>query len=375
MKRLLQPITIRNLTLKNRIVFAPASLGRDPIAFYERLAKGGCGLIVMADLSVVPSMLSAPSLDNMRWEGTFRQILDVCHQYGCKVSAQLFHPEYDIDQMSNLYMQMKAHAIQPGKGLSPKQVREAMAASTLTYCDTLTAEQIGQILKAFEAAASRAEKLGFDMIQIHGDRLTGSFTSPLFNHRTDSYGIYSSFPLELVEAVRRGAPETPVDYKLTVRTRQPAYGRGGIALEQIPEFVHILEESGIDCFHVTLANHTATGDTIPDFRHPYFQDEGCFVELAREVRRCTDKPVCCVGKIHSPEMAERLCREGMDLIGMCRQLIADPNWPAKVRDGRTEEIVSCLYCNKNCVSALKSGSPVSCILWKKEEEQNDENTK
>ena len=200
------------------------------------------------------------------------------------------------------------------------------------------------------------------MIQIHGDRLTGSFTSPNFNHRTDEWGAWDRFALEAVRAVRRGAPVLPLDYKLTVRTEDPAYGRGGISMAQVPEFVRSLEEASIDCFHVSLANHTVTEDTIPPAKHPYFQGEACFSFLARLVKKHTEKPVCCVGKIQSPETAEALCEEGIELIGMCRQLIADPQWPEKVRTGRAGEITRCLYCNKKCVGALKTGQTVGCVL-------------
>ena len=162
--------------------------------------------------------------------------------------------------------------------------------------------------------------------------------------------------------MRRGAPALPLDYKLTVRTEDPAYGRGGISMAQVPEFVCSLEEASIDCFHVSLANHTVTEDTIPPAKHPYFQGEACFSFLARLVKKHTEKPVCCVGKIQSPETAEALCEEGIELIGMCRQLIADPQWPEKVRTGRAGEITRCLYCNKKCVGALKTGQTVGCVL-------------
>lgn len=356
MSHLFDPITIGNLTLKNRIVFAPASFGHDALSQYEKLAHGGCGMIVLADLSVVPSFMGAPGLDSMQHADYFRQIIDVCHRYDCKVSAQLFHPEYDVLQIRELYQLM-------GR-TEPQKVRTELSHSIETFCDTLTPDHIAEILIAFEIAANRAETIGFDMIQIHGDRLAGSFTSPHFNHRTDAYGDYRKFPVKLVSAIRKGALHLPLDYKLTIRTENPDYGRGGIAADQISEFVRLLENAGIDSFHVSLANHTTTGDTIPAADHPYFSQPACFSALALNVAQHTSKPVCCVGKIQNPETAEDLLTQGISLIGMCRQLIADPEWPEKILN-HNNNILKCTYCNQSCVGALKTGRTVGCILHKR----------
>lgn len=351
---LFTPVTIGAVTLKNRIVFAPSSFGPGGSLWYERIARGGCGMIVAADLSVVPSMFGGTALDSDESAAGLRQIVDTCHKYDCRIAAQLFHPEYDVLRIRELYRQKGRTA--------PQEVRAELNKSIKTFSDTISLRHIQEIFAAYESAARRAAALGFDLIQIHGDRLTGSFTSPLFNHRTDAYSAGIRFPLELVQAVRRGAPDTPIDYKLTIRMENPDYGRGGIALSQVPETVRSLEEASADSFHVTLANHTVTEDTIPGAAHPYFREEACFLPLAKAVKAVTDKPVCCVGKIHTPAVAEALCQEGIELVGMCRQLIADPDWPAKVMAGREDQIVSCLYCNKSCVGALKSGKTVSCVL-------------
>lgn len=362
MRRIFEPVTIGNVTLKNRIVFAPASFGLESVYRYEQLAMGGCSMIIIADLSVVPSLMGAPGLYSMQDAKLFQQIIKVCHRHGCKVSAQLFHPEYDVRRIREMYRALA--------DTEPQKVRQALRESVQNYCDVMEPEQIQTILTAFEAAARRAAEIGFDMIQIHGDRLAGSFTSPYFNHRKDIYQLFWEFPEKMVRAVRRGAPRLPLDYKLTVRMEDPDYGRGGISVDQIPEMVHRLELCGIDSFHVSLANHTQTDDTIPVAGHPQFSQEGCFAELALQVARCTDKPVCCVGKIQTSEAAEALCGRGIALIGMCRQLIADPAWPKKVEEGREDEVMHCLYCNQKCVGALKTGQSVGCVLHQEKEEES-----
>lgn len=91
MNKLFQPVQVGSLTLKNSIVFAPTSVGREGLDFYEKIAKGGASLIILPDISVIPSMLGAPSLGSLQYADYFRKVVEICHQYDCKVSVQLFH--------------------------------------------------------------------------------------------------------------------------------------------------------------------------------------------------------------------------------------------------------------------------------------------
>lgn len=362
MDKLFTPLQIRNLRLKNRIVFAPTSMGPVGAEAYEQIAAGGAGLIVMADLSVAPSMMGAPGLDSDRSLEEFGRIITLCHQYGCKVSAQLFHPEYDPVYIRGLYLKSRS-----GDGISPDEVRRLLAENTLEYCDKLTAEEVERMIQAFADAAERAGRAGFDMVQIHGDRLVGSFTSPLFNHRSDRFGSHVELPRQIVRAVRERMPELPVDYKLTIRMEKEKLGRGGISEAEVPEFVREMDRCGVDSYHVTLANHTDVENTIPRRNHRLLPGEGCFVGLAKLVKQYTDRPVCAVGKLQAPGTVRSVLEEGLDLAAMSRQLIADANWPEKVEKGRTDEIVYCRYCNQLCMGALRSGKPIGCILHRNAE--------
>ena len=210
MNKLFQPVQVGSLTLKNSIVFAPTSVGREGLDFYEKIAKGGASLIILPDISVIPSMLGAPSLGSLQYADYFRKVVEICHQYDCKVSVQLFHPEYDVDYIGSLYRQR-------GK-ISSDEVHRLLAENMMGYADTLTTEQADAIVEKFAAAARNAREVGVDMIQIHGDRLIGSFSSALFNHRTDRYAPHTAFAEAVVKAVRAAVPEMPLDYKLTIRT-------------------------------------------------------------------------------------------------------------------------------------------------------------
>lgn len=177
----------------------------------------------------------------------------------------------------------------------------------------------------------------------------------------------------MVKAVRAAVPEMPLDYKLTIRTEEPKLGRGGALISEVPEFVEVLEAAGVDAFHVAIANHSNIRDTIPAANHPLLQGEGCFTHLGRAVLTMARKPVCIVGKLQHTDAMEALLEEGFAMVGMSRQLVADPEWPNKVQSGQTDSIRYCVYCNSKCVASIMSGQPVSCILWDNANETKEVN--
>ena len=110
---LLQPIQVSNLTLKNRIMFPPlttgyeerdGSIGQRSLAFYERLAKGGAGFVVIGDVAPVMTASPTPKLFDDRQIPAFKRLADALHQYDCKVALQIFHPEYDVPAVGRLIM-------------------------------------------------------------------------------------------------------------------------------------------------------------------------------------------------------------------------------------------------------------------------------
>lgn len=109
-----------------------------------------------------------------------------------------------------------------------QQLRTLLNEEVAPYITNLPQRKIDKIIHGFGEAAELAVKAGFDMVQIHGDRMCGSFSSSVFNHRTDAYGGSAEnrarFAVEAVRAVRSRLPELPIDYKLAVRQEDPHYG-------------------------------------------------------------------------------------------------------------------------------------------------------
>ncbi len=355
-----KPISIRDLEMKNRIVFSPTSMSYDRETYLQKIidiAKGGVGLIVIGDVSVVGSLHRGATLSDDKGMEYFKTITDEIHKYDCKISAQLFHPDYDIDSIKESLLEKK---------IDREQIRVMMKNSMYNYVNELTREDIMKIQDKFSQAAHRAKQAGFDMIQIHGDRLLGSFSSSIFNEREDQYGgsveNRAKMSVEIVQKVRKEVCDMPIDYKLGIRKENPNLGKGGPSVDETEIFVHLLDDAGVDSFHVSIANHSFISDTIPAFDHQYLSDEGCFIDLAKEVKKYTNKVVCGVGKLKTPEFIDSLLESDIDMVGLSRQLIADDQWTVKVKQGREKEIDYCRFCNVKCTKSLMTGAPFGCVL-------------
>lgn len=360
------PINYGGLPLKNRIIFAPTSLGlpqTEQLELLKKIACGGCAMIIIGDVPVLPSRFG-PSLYTKKGFDYYRTLTDMLHAQGCKVCAQLHQSDSNLKGMIRYI---------PGvltKRISMEELRPLLNQQVGPYITNLPIKKVQSITSAFGTAAKLAVQAGFDMIQVHGDRMCGSFASSLFNQRTDCYGgspeNRARFALEAVTAIRRALPDLPIDFKLAVRQEKPHYGNAGVLESELPVFVPLLEQSGVTSFHVTLANHGELSDTIPPAKHPVFSSEGCFLKFCDQVKALTNLPVCGVGGLTDPDFVEEQLKSGrIDCAAMSRQLIADSEWPNKVQNGDTKSIHRCIRCNKECLGGMMAHRGVHCIYERK----------
>jgi 2,4-dienoyl-CoA reductase-like NADH-dependent reductase (Old Yellow Enzyme family)/thioredoxin reductase len=321
-------------------------------AFYRRIAQGGASLIILGDVSIQPSFAPTPYLFDERFVPGLRQLCEEVHEEGSHISAQLFHQEYDTNEIAVL---MKSE----GREAAMKKLHEEME----NYCNRLNTIEIEVIQGRFVEATLRAKEAGFDMLQIHGDRLVGMFSSGLMNRRSDSYGgpleNRARFAIEVIRKVREAVPDLPIEYKMAIIRTEPPMGKAGPTLDEAKTMAPWLVEVGVSAFHVSLANHGSIGDTIPAMgTQPY----GCFVDLAEGIKEVVEVPVTAVGRILHPELAEQILESGKaDLVAVGRGLIAEPDWPTKVEEGRVEDLRLCIMCN-HCAGSLISGRPLSCAI-------------
>jgi len=357
---ILQPIVVGGQTFKNRIMFPPLTTGYEKngmiseqdMGFYTRLAKGGVGYIVLGDVAPINSFSPTPKLFDDSQIPAFKALADSVHAYGTKLGVQLFHPEYDVDAINNLFMQKKFD-----------EMRQRLHHDMMFFTDEASEEMLMAIIDKMCACAVRAQKAGVDVIQIHGDRLNGCLCSTRMNHRTDKFGGSLEnrvrFARMLTRAIRKAVPDMVIDYKLSIVT--PQRGKGGIDEADAVQFAQWLVEDGVDMFHVAQANHTGNmADTIPPMGvQPY----GFFVKIAGHIKKAVNVPVSAVGRIVDAEMAARVIESGMaDMVAMGRPLLADPDWGAKIAAGKACDIRRCISCNKGCTDAIQNRQFLSCVL-------------
>ena len=361
-KKLAEPVHYGKLQLKNPIIFAPTTLGLRKEAYFEKIeaiAQGGCSMMIIGDVPVRQSHYGF-SLFSKRGFEHYQHIAEIAHRYDCKVCAQLHQNDTHFSGMFKYIPKMIT-----GK-MDAMELRRIVNQQTGEYISNLPVHDVQQITLSFGPAAERAIEAGFDMIQVHGDRMCGSFSSSLFNHRSDQYGgsvlNRTRFAVEAVQSVRKYLPNISIDYKLVVRIEKPHFGNAGILLSELETFVPALENAGVDSFHVTLANHGRLEDTIPAADHPVFNKQGCFLDFCDAVRQYTKLPICGVGALSDPDFIEEQLRSGrIDCAAMSRQLIADPEWVNKVLSNKIETIYPCIRCNKKCLGGMYEHKGVHCI--------------
>ena len=359
------PINYGGLELKNRIIFAPTTFGLAEDEYFEKIRKiaaGGCAMVIIGDVPVGRSQFEK-SLFDKKGFAHYQKLVEIVHSYDCRICAQLHQTD------SNMLAMLKYVPGVLTKKISMEELRPLLNAEVAPYISKLSTRKIHKIINGFGEAAVLAVKAGFDMVQVHGDRMCGSFSSTVFNHRTDEYGgnarNRARFATEAVQAIRKRLPDLPIDYKLAVRQENPHYGNAGVLESELGIFIPLLEDAGVTSFHVTLANHSSLEDTIPPANHPYFKEQGCFLKFCDEVRNYTDKPITGVGGLNQPDFIEKQLANGrITCAAMSRQLLADPEWPDKVKNRQITEIHRCVRCNKKCLGSLQQHQGTHCIYEK-----------
>ncbi len=358
-KKLLEPLQIKSMRLKNRLGFAPflnnpvgegGAVSDVTIRWFEERAKGGVGLVMTGAIRAGHLADSLPgggpglSLNDDRFIPGFTRLAEAIHSHGTCIGVQ-------IAQLGPLV----------GFGVSPLPYpdeadpldRTADVNGQPAPIRVLTAEELDQIPFDIAAAAARAKAAGVDCVELHcahgGATVHCASISPFYNRRTDKYGGSPENRMRLAsDTVRKMREAVGDDYPIIVRIdADELLGERGITVKYAVEtIVPALEAAGADCFDVTQGSilHTPEGITIP-----LYYPRGCYIHNAAAVKGATDRPVIGVGNIFDLDMAEKFLVEGKaDIIYLGRLVTSDPEAPNKYFDGRPEDIRTCIGCLGGC---------------------------
>lgn len=346
---LFEPVRIKSLALRNRIVMAPMTRRAAPggvptselAAYYRRRAEGGVGLILTEGTSIArPAAKNEPDVPDFHGEAAlagWARVAAEVHAAGGRVAPQLWH--------TGAFPSTRFPDWRPAPVDSPS----GLLADGTPYAAPMDEAAIADTIAAFAAAAAAAERLGFDAVELHAAHgyLIDQFFWAAVNRRDDCWGgrslvERSRFAVEIVRAVRAAvAPDTALSLRLSQWKIQAPDARLAETPQEMAAWLEPLADAGVDIFHCSQRC----------FWTPEFP--GSSLNFAGWAKKLTGKAAIAVGQVglgaggpqsiaadaaRLPDLARMLERGEFDLAAVGRALIANPNWPVLIAEGRYTEL-------------------------------------
>ncbi|MFG1636455.1 NAD(P)-binding protein [Pseudonocardia alni] len=361
---LFDPIEIGGVRLRNRTLLPSMTtrLADDAghvteatLAYYRARADGGVGLVTVEmaspEIAGKHRFRELGIYDDMFLPG-LRRLVDTLHEAGARASIQLGHGGSRARSVVSGTTPVAPSAV-------PTPVFEIDA--ELAVPEAMSPARIRETVDAYVAAAARAQRAGFDMVELHGAHgyLISQFLSPLENTRSDAYGgsleNRARFGLEILRRIKSEVPGLPVIFRIGVEDFFP----GGLTADEGMQVGRWAEQHGADAVSVTAGHYRslpAAERMIPPMAYP----AATFVEYAARMKQLVDVPVIGVGRLGDPDLAAAAVVDGkLDIVALGRPLIADPHWVAKAQAG--VPVRRCLACN-HCITNMRSGAQLSCVV-------------
>jgi 2,4-dienoyl-CoA reductase-like NADH-dependent reductase (Old Yellow Enzyme family) len=363
---LLEPIDIGGTRIPNRIVLASmttrlaekdGSVTDALIAYYRARVRGGVGLITVE--------MASPEQEG-RHRFSELGIFDDRYLPGLTRLVDALRSERDDVRLSIQlgHAGSRARSVVSGRDpiaptALPTKVFEVE--QEIIHPKEMTRERIQETIESYVGAAARAQRAGFDFVELHGAHgyLISQFLTPFENRRTDEYGgtpaNRARFPLEVIKRIKRDVPGLPVIFRIGVED----FFEGGMTPEAGVQVAAWAAEAGADAISVTAGHYRSLPNAermIPPMKYP----AGEFLPLAARVKAAVAVPVIGVGRLGDPQVAAEAVAAGkLDLVALGRPLLADPEWARKAAAG--EAVRRCLSCN-HCVNNMRQGDRISCVV-------------
>lgn len=357
-KHLFEPFKIGKLNIRNRVFMSPhgmVGLGigtEQQVGYFEARAKGGAGFMGIASCQVQPAPLVPPgwfiraySRDDLH---AIEKIVKATHKWGAKTFVQ------GVWMMAD-YNQAQASGMAPHTVLTDTQPR------------SMTVGEIQELAHAHVVSAMHAKEAGADGFEfpIGGGAGMQSFTSPLYNKRSDQYGgnlvNRMRVIVEILEGIRA---ECGPDFALGIALNADDTTLGGEGMSEGIAMAKLLEATGLlDWLRITARGQKPQ---MTQYHYPssYMGHEGTHLYASAEIKKhVTSIPIVSGGRITSAEFADQVIEDGKcDMVFMARSMIADPEWVNKSRDRRSSEIRACIGDLEGCFLRSCIGHPVGCTV-------------
>lgn len=380
---LTQPGRIGNMAVKNRMVVTAMGVnlaeeggfcGERMVAYHERQAEGGVGLIVMGVTGVGwPNGSNMPlqtAISDDKFIPGLKNVVDAVHKHGAKIAAQLHHGGLVAVQDKKYGRPLWVPSIPaPAQSdLGNGMLMEEMMAfhnpdEPPVQLQVMTQENIDQAVTLFAEAADRAKRIGFDGVEIHGGHgyLISEFLSPALNQREDNYGgsleNRARLLLEIIAAVRKAVGD---DFAIWVKIDAGEYEKKeGITISDAKAVAKLIEAAGVDAITVSAYHDVSRGALHSESNIPHTPER--IVPDATAIKREVNIPIITSGRIEPKAADEHIGQGHFDFLGLGRKMLADPSLPNKVTEGKPEQIRPCVYCYC-CVSQIYVLKPVKCAV-------------
>jgi 2,4-dienoyl-CoA reductase-like NADH-dependent reductase (Old Yellow Enzyme family)/thioredoxin reductase len=372
---LFSPLQLGGIELANRIVHVPTDISsshadgevseRD-IAHHGDIARGGTGFIIVGattpDMKTGRPTVTCLVADGDNYIPGLARLAESMHRYGSKCAVQLQHPgrqcaipRYNTlgatDRVLKLPWSAGHEIVYENAEEKGKEIREASIAEILELVDL------------FSEAAWRVKQAGFDAVELHAAHgyLLSEFMSPFLNMRTDRFGgsfeNRMRFPLAVVDSIQKKCGRS---FPVLVRYSFDEWYAGGRGAEEGVEIARVLERAGCAAVDLSMGMQESPGAGFDPMQYP----QGWATYAAAAVKEAIRIPVITSHSLRDPEYCEQILAEGKtDLVGLARQLLADPYWPVKARYGKVRSIRRCISCLGGCwQESLMAKKEIACSI-------------
>jgi len=367
---LFEPVRIGGALFRNRIFASPTGhqaltpegfVTPDVIAYYERKAIGGAAAVTVGE-GIVDSKRGKGgqwhvTLDDPRAAHGLCRLTDAVNRHGAVASVELQH----AGMYANRSLSFMGAA---SKGVAYGPVECELDGRHILQ---MTEEIIEETIEAFASAALFAKQCGFGMVTVHAGHgwLLTQFLSPMVNTRKDKWGgspdNRARFPVAVCDAIRKACgPNFPIE----IRISGSECFDGGYDIDEGVRIAQRLDGHA-DLIHVSAGQYTgpyAFADMFVVTHPSMFQEDGCNVKYAAEVKKHIRTPVATVGALSDPELLEEIIASGKaDVVELARALICDPDLPNKARTGCEADIRKCMRCF-TCFSNIMNTWQLCCSI-------------
>jgi 2,4-dienoyl-CoA reductase-like NADH-dependent reductase (Old Yellow Enzyme family) len=357
---LFSPLRVGNFVVPNRICHVPTdissanadgSVNQRVITYHEQVAKGGCGFIIVgASTPHKPTgrpTVTCVAVDEDPLIPGLAELAESMHRHGARCAVQIQHhgrqaawPRRGLMSASDQLVELP--------GSAGHEVVYAERAAQGKSIRAMSVDEIYEMVDWFAEGAWRVQQAGFDCVELHGAHgyMIAQFMSPYVNRRNDRFGgSFIGRMRFLLEILHRIKIKCGNDFPIGVRYSGVEWVPGGRELDETVQVAKLLEENGVAFVDISAGIFEAPAAVMD----PMYYPQGWNTYTAQAVKEAVNIPVITSHTLRDPGYCESLLAEGRaDLVGLSRQMIADPYWGNKAFAGKPKEIRKCISCLVGC---------------------------